>query len=237
MADLLDRIFDAHGGLDRWRDTTQVRFTGSLSGLLPLPRPDFLAQTGAVVDTRTERVVIEPFGAPDHRGLFTPGHVEVQDTGGRVLAERDEPRRAFDGHRPGTLWDEPQAAYFIGYSFWTYLNVPFVLARDDVRVEETEPWREHGETWRRLRVEFPDHIATHNAVQTLYFGHDDHLLRRHDYSPDVLGNPLDAHYTTEYRTYDGFAFPTRRFVMRREPDNTPSGARRIFLNLHAVSVS
>jgi hypothetical protein len=236
MADLLDRIFEAHGGLDRW-DTTQVRFTGTAGGILPLPRPDFLAPTGATLDTHGQHAVIEPFGASDRRGLFTPGHVEVQDTDGRVLAERDEPRRAFDGHSPGTLWDELQVAYFAGYSFWTYLNVPFVLARDDVRVEEIEPWREHGETWRRLRVEFPDHIVTHNSVQTLYFGNDNHLLRRHDYSPDVLGNPLDAHYTTEYRTYDGFAFPTRRFVLRREPDNTTSGAQLIFLNIHSVSVS
>jgi hypothetical protein len=92
--------------------------------------------------------------------------------------------------------------------------VPFVLARDDVRVEEMQPWQENGETWRRLRVESPDHIVTHNSVQTLYLG-DDHLLRRHNYSADVLGNPLTAHYTTEYRTYEEFAFPTRRFVLRR----------------------
>lgn len=237
MIELLDRILAAHGGLDRWRNTTQVRFTGSAGGILPWPRTDFLATTGATVDTRTQRTVIEPFGARDRRGLFTPDHVEIQDTDGTVLAERDRPRRAFDGHPHGERWTEVQAAYFGGYSFWTYLNTPFLLARDDIQVEEIQPWQENGETWRRLRVEFGEHVITHNSVQTLHFGAEDFLLRRHDYSPDLLGNPLTAHYTTDYRTFDGFAFPTRRFVRRRQPDGTTSGGTLIFLNLDSISVS
>ncbi|MFI5613411.1 hypothetical protein [Amycolatopsis sp. NPDC051903] len=160
---------------------------------------------------------------------------------GGVVAERDDPRRLFDGHPAGALWSELwselQAAYFEGYSFWTHLTTPFLLARHDVDITEIEPWHENGETWRRVRVEFPEHLVTHNRGQTPHFGADDFLLRRHDYSPGLLGNPLTAHYTTEYRTFDGFAFPTRRYVLRREPDGTTSGDRLIHLDLDSVSVA
>lgn len=234
MTDLLDLVYEAHGGLAQWQRLTQVRFTGSAAGILPWPRPDFLADFDATIDPQAQNVIIERFGAPDRRARYTPDHIDILDATGTVVAARDEPRRAFDGHPAGELWNEQQAAYFAGYAFWTYLTIPFLLAWDGIGVDEIEPWQENGETWRRLRVEFPDHIVTHNSVQTLYFG-DDHRLRRHDYSPDLLGNPLTVHYPAEYRTFDGFAFPTRRRMVRREPDNTTSGGTLITLNVHTVS--
>lgn len=235
MTDLLDLVYDAHGGINRWQQLTQLRFTGSAAGILPWPRPDFLADFDATIDTRTQRAVIERFGAPDHLARYTPDHVDIVDTTGTVLAARNEPRRAFDGHAPGELWHGVQAAYFAGYAFWTYLTLPFLLSWEGVRTVEIGPWQENGETWRRLRVEFPDRIVTHNAVQTLYFGAEDHRLRRHDYSPDLLGSPLTAHYPGEYREFDGFAFPTRRRMVRREPDNTTSGETLITLDIHSVT--
>ncbi|MFJ1767330.1 hypothetical protein ACIOD2_43850 [Amycolatopsis sp. NPDC088138] len=236
-AELLELVHDAHGGPARWRQLTRLGFTASAAGILPWPRPDFLADTGGTLDPHAQRVEFRPFGAPDRRARYTPGRVEILDAGGTVLAARDEPRRAFDGHPPGRLWDELQAAYFAGYAFWTYLTIPFLLAWDGVGTAEIEPWRENGETWRRLRVEFPGTVTTHNRVQTLYFGADDHLLRRHDYSPDILGNPLTAHYTGGYRTFDGFTFPTRRYMVRREPDGTTSGGPLITLDLHSVTTT
>lgn len=239
MTELLDLVQQAHGGLDRWQRLTRLRFTASAGGILPWPRPDFLVNTTATLDTRSQHTVIEPFGAPGHRGVFTPEHVEILDADGTVLAGLDEPKRAFEGHPPDKLWDELQTAYFAGYALWTYLTVPFLLSWDGVRVSELEPWQENGETWRRLRAEFPDHVATHNSVQTLYFGADDHLLRRHDYCADVVtGRPLTAHYTADYKTFSGFGFPTRRWALRRNPDGTTLAEPVIVsLDIHSVTVS
>jgi hypothetical protein len=52
--------------------------------------------------------------------------------------------------------------------------------------EEIEPWRENGETWRRLKATFPATVASHNREQVTHFGPDG-LMRRHDYTVDVLG--------------------------------------------------
>jgi hypothetical protein len=232
MNDLLDGVYEAHGGLERWRRLTQVRFTGSAGGKLPWPRPDFMASTGATADTRVERVLFQPFGAPDRRGLFTPGHVEIQDAAGTVLAARDDPRQAFAAYPPGRLFDELDAAYSAGHTFWTYLTIPFLCAWDGVQAEGIEPWQENGETWRRLRVEFPDDIATQSTVQTLCSG-PDNLLRRHDYSAEILGGSATAHYTMDYRTFDGFGFPTRRRVKRRQPDGNSGTAWRTWRRARA----
>jgi hypothetical protein len=43
-----------------------------------------------------------------------------------------------------------------------------------------------GETWRRLKVTFPDHIKSHTRQQISCFGPDG-LLRRHDFTIDILG--------------------------------------------------
>ena len=76
---------------------------------------------------------------------------------------------------------------------------------------------EDGETWRRLAVTFPAHIANHNPDQVFYYD-GDFMLRRMDYSPDVTGSPRVAHYTYDHKAFDGFVFPTRRRVHLHDAD-------------------
>ena len=67
-----------------------------------------------------------------------------------------------------------------------------------VETEETQPWQENGEAWRRLKVTFSASIATHSAEQTFYF--DQHgLLKRHDYDVDISGGTSAAHYVSELK--------------------------------------
>jgi hypothetical protein len=78
--------------------------------------------------------------------------------------------------------------------------------------EELAPWQEHGQTWRRLKVTFPSHIASHCKEQTFYFDADG-LIRRHDYIAEVLGSSGPAaHYSSEHREFDGIKVPTKRRV-------------------------
>ena len=125
------------------------------------------------------------------------------------------------GHEVDTPWDQLQLAYFAGYAMWTYLTTPFLLAMDGVATEELQPWRENGEMWRRLKVTFPQSIATHSTVQMFYFGSDG-LLRRHDYDAEVLGGSPAAHYVHEYQEFSGILVPTKRRVFGRRPDGTPA---------------
>ncbi len=66
-------------------------------------------------------------------------------------------------------------------------------------------------TWRALKVRFPDYITTHTRDQISYFGPEG-LLRRHEYTVDVLGNAPGLNYASDYRDVNGVVVPTKRRV-------------------------
>jgi hypothetical protein len=63
--------------------------------------------------------------------------------------------------------------------------------------------------------------VAHHRQQTYYFD-DAGLLRRLDYSVDVLGGGPAVHYPSAYREFDGIMVPTHRRVYVRNPDGTPA---------------
>jgi len=125
-------------------------------------------------------------------------------------------------HSPNdtTRWDDLQLIYFQGYAMWTYLSTPFSLRRSGFKLQEIEPWSEDGEQWRRLKVTFPSSIHSHSTEQIFYFDARG-LIRRHDYSVDIMGGTSSAHYATEHRTFGGIVFPTKRRVYTYDADNRP----------------
>ncbi|MEA2219350.1 MAG: hypothetical protein QOJ35_1976 [Solirubrobacteraceae bacterium] len=82
---------------------------------------------------------------------------------------------------------------------------------------ELEPWEEDGQRWRRLRVAWPDHLATHSSEQTLYFDGDG-LLTRHDYDVEISGGTRAAHYVSDYDDVAGIRLPTKHRIFPRSPD-------------------
>jgi hypothetical protein len=138
-----------------------------------------------------------------------------------LVAERRDPVTSFDGLTRESPWDDLQVAYFAAEANWNYVVAPFLFMRPDFTVEEVEPWQEDGQTWRRLVVTFPPSIVANSRQQTYYFD-DDGLLRRHDYSVDILGGGPAVHYTSDYREFDGIMVPTRRRVHVRRPDGSPA---------------
>ena len=222
MNSLVQLTIDAHGGCDRWHRFEHVSARLRNGGVLWALKQQqgFLDDVNVRVALRREWASHAPFLQPDLRTSFEPDRVAIEATGGRVVEERLQPRESFAGHEIDTPWDRLQLAYFAGYAMWTYLTAPFLFAMDGVAAEELEPWRENGETWRRLKVTFPRSIATHCTVQIFYVGSDG-LLRRHDYDADVLGGTPAAHYVHDYQEFSGILVPTRRRVFGRRPDGTP----------------
>ena len=74
-----------------------------------------------------------------------------------------------------------------------------------------------GETWRRLKVTFPDCVKSHTREQISCFGPDG-LIRRHDYTVDILGGATGLNYASEYRDVAGIIFPTKRRIYAYEGD-------------------
>ncbi len=108
-------------------------------------------------------------------------------------------------------------AYFVGEALWTYLNTPFLYTHDGFLSEEISSIQVEGETWRRLKVTFPDNVKSHSKEQISCFGPDG-LLRRHDYTVDILGGATGLNYASDYRDVDGIIVPTKRRVYAYEGD-------------------
>jgi hypothetical protein len=220
VSDLLDLAIAAHGGLDRWNAQRGVAAELSIGGVLW----DLKGQAGLFqrcvyeADTHVQRAVLGGFDDAGRSIGFTPTQLVIEDAAGRPLEVRDNPREAFAGHTQETSWDTLHAAYFNSYALWTYLTQPFLYAYPGFETMELEPWEEAGEVWRRLKVVFPDQIASHAREQVTYFGPDG-LMRRHDYAVDVLGGAQGAHYIGDYRDHGGLLAPHRRRVHPRGADN------------------
>jgi hypothetical protein len=159
------------------------------------------------------------FPGQDKRSIFEPNRVVIETVAGELLEARDDPVAHFVGHAAETPWDDIDVAYFSGEALWTYLTTPFLFHNPGFSVqEELEPWHEDGEEWRRLRVTFPDDVASHTREQQFYFGPDG-LLRRHDYTVDVLGGTAGANYALELKEVDGIVVPTKRRIYGYQDDH------------------
>jgi hypothetical protein len=218
MTELLDQAVAAHGGAARWDRVTTLKVALSITGAIWYVKgqPDVLKNIVMVIDAGHERVTTT-FVDLGTQSVFEPERVVIKAKDGTVVDSRDQPERSFDGQQQDTPWDAIHVAYFSGEALWTYLNTPFIYTEERFITEEIESIVVDGETWRRLKVIFPKEIKSHSREQILCFGPDG-LLRRHDYTVDILGGATGLNYASEYRDFDGIIVPTKRRVYAYEGD-------------------
>lgn len=214
MNALLESAIAAHGGLARWQALERVAARLHIGGALW----DFKGQPGLFADVGftaplhgQDGIVFDGLGGNGERSVFRPDRVRREAADGTLLEQRDAPRASFGAGD----WDRIHAAYFSSYAMSNYLAQPFLYTLPGVHVEEIAPWQEQGETWRRLRIVVPDSLASHSREQVACFGPDG-LLRRHDYSVDVLGGATGANYASGYRDVNGIMVPLQRRVYGRQ---------------------
>ena len=210
MNDLLESAIAAHGGIDRWSQVTAITVNASVTGALfhVKDKPDALKDVRFEADTKRQLLTMDYVGQ-DKQSVFEPSRVVIQRRDGELIDARDEPEGSFGGHQLETPWDDIHLAYFTGEALWTYLNVPFLYSWPGFTTEEITPIEVDGETWRRLTVTFPEHVKSHTREQISCFGPDG-LLRRHDFTIDILGGATGMLYATDSRNVDGIIIPTTR---------------------------
>jgi hypothetical protein len=104
MNELLTKVLDAHGGLERWRSYNKVEATivsgggfFALKGILQDANPRRMT-----VWLHAERSSVTPYGAADQRTMFTPDRIAIEKLDGTVVAERFAPTDSFAGHQMHT---------------------------------------------------------------------------------------------------------------------------------------
>lgn len=118
--DLLSKIIEAHGGVDRWDGYEKVEAT-IVSGGGFFPLKGVLQDSNPrrmTVWLHEERSSVIPYGAPDQRTMFTPERIAIEKVDGTLVAERRAPKDSFAGHQINTPWDALHRAYFNGEALW-----------------------------------------------------------------------------------------------------------------------
>lgn len=218
MNDLLATAAEAHGGLNLWNKVKSIKVAAAITGAIWFVKDkgDALKNVIMTIATNKERVIMD-FPGQDKRSIFEPDRIVMEKSNGTQMEARDNPEKSFEGQQRSTPWDDIQVAYFSGEALWTYLNTPFLYTQEGFAADEISPIRVEGETWRRLKVTFPNSVKSHTREQISCFGPDG-LLRRHDYTVDILGGATGLNYASDYRDVDGIIVPTKRRVYAYEGD-------------------
>src|ERR1700722_20020857 len=221
MNELLGLAVKAHGGLDRWNKVKAIKVAASITGAIwyVKSKGDFLKSVVLTAETQKERLTVD-FPGQDKRAIFEPNRIVIEKVDGTQIEARDNPEKSFEGQQRETPWDDFHVAYFQGEALWTYLNTPFLYTHEGFVSEEIASIEVVGETWRRLKVTFPDDVKSHTREQISCFGPDG-LLRRHDYTVDILGGATGLNYASDYRDVDGILVPTKRRIYAFEGDYKP----------------
>jgi hypothetical protein len=213
MSDLLKMAVEAHGGIERWNEFDTLRAELSIGGAIweVKQQPGLLSDKTFEIQTKKERLSITPFPAPGLAAVFVPSRQTLEASDGTIVESRDDPEASFADQLRETPWDKFHVAFFASEALWTYLTLPFLYTYPGFAFEEIDPWEENDEQWRRLKVTFPDYIVSHSKTQITYFGPDG-LMRRHDYTVDILDGATGANYSTNYRDFQGIKMPTTRRI-------------------------
>ena len=231
MNDLLHLAIEGHGGMTRWKAVERIHLQLSVTGFLFAIKglPDGMTDILMSIDTRKQSVAMSPYARFDQRGRFTADSVWIEDRTGNLVEELEAPRASFEGHKLMTPWTQLQRLYFTAYAFWNYLGTPFLFAQPGFETEELPPHSEGGQTWRPLKVTYPEGIHTHCREQVFYFNPKG-LLQRVDYVTDVAGG-VASHYCFDHVDYNGIVIPTLRRVVPRVPEPDIFGASAVLIRI------
>jgi len=229
---------EAHGGMVRWSNLDALDAEISARGFLFMAkRRPILDHVRIHAETREPRFSFFDFPKPGQTAeLIGNDEVRIIDSeSGAILSRRDKPRMFFTRFRRQFKWDDLDFIYFAGYATWNYLIFPFMLTRKGFGIELLEPLPGKLSQFTRLQVTFPDDIPTHSRKQVFYVD-DQRLLRRLDYTAEVVGKWAHAaHLCESYKIFDGIKAPTKRRVLPLFVGHTPlPGPVLVEIDVHDI---
>ena len=231
---IVHEAIEAHGGMAYWDTLHAIEAEISVRGFLfTAKRRSVLRCVQMKAATREPNFTFIDLPNPGQTAeLVGNDEVRILDSKGTVVSSRKNPRSAFRGLRRQFVWDDLDFIYFAGYATWNYLTAPFLLVREGVLTKLLEPLP-GGLT--RVQAIFPADFPTHCRKQVFYFN-DRRLLRRLDYTAEVVGNWAHAaHFCDEYRMFGKLMVPTRRRVLPLFFGNRPlPGPTLVELEVHDV---
>ncbi len=222
--DLINRICNAHGGLDLWRRVESIELQLDIFGPVLITRFKSPWLSGIVANVFTDRPYVSFHNFPEegHTGIFDGYDVYIYNTNDQIYTERNFQDARDLKSKPRLHWDHLDMIYFLGYALWNSSCSPYIFNNKGFECHQgDDSYAQDGSVLSTLHVRFPSHIPTHSKHQVFFFDQQG-LLSRNDYSADFI-SPVGAgsHFSRDYRQVDGLSFATRRTLFPRLWNGTP----------------
>jgi hypothetical protein len=200
------RALGAYGGEAVWKTATSVESTVIVGGLLfQLKGINIPAHAMITVDVQRPHTVIDPVDESGDVGVLDGFSVMIKAPDGKVLEQRADAREHLQNASVTEKWDRLNLLYFLGYAFWGYYTLPYLLTRTDIE------WTELGDGL--LQAEFGTNLPAHSRVQRFWFDRNTGLLKRNDYTPvAATSSALVANVVFEHGESNGIRYTSKRRV-------------------------
>ncbi len=241
--DLINRICDAHGGLDRWKLVESIELQLDIFGPVLITRfkSPWLSNIVANIFTDKPYVSFHNFPEEGHTGIFDGYDVYIYNANDKIYTERNYQNSDELKTKPRLHWDHLDMIYFLGYALWNYSCSPYIFNNKGFECHQGEDiFEKDGSLLSTLHVRYPGHIPAHSRNQVFYFDQQG-LLKRNDYSTDIISPiAISSHYCRDYKNIEGLEFATHRTVFPRLWNGSPlkpfkmidSRLKSILINWH-----
>lgn len=238
---LLNRIYKAHGGLERWKQVESVQINLNIFGPILITRfkSPWLSNITATIFTEKPYVSFHNFPEQGMTSIFDGYDTYIYDTNDQISAERRFSPHTRLHDKPRLHWDHLDLVHSLGYGLWSTICSPFLLDNQHIELSQGEDLVDSmGRRLATLNIHLPASMPCQSHHQVYYFNSQG-LLERNDYQQTTF-NPMGmtAHYFQQHKSIEGIVFPTRRKVFPRLWNGTALKAVKLMdAQIHTISIN
>lgn len=215
--DLINRICSAHGGIERWLLVESIQMQMDIFGPILVTKFNSPWLSNITVNIHTDKpyVSIHDFPQAGHTGIFDGFNVYIFNANDKIYSERNFNNSNQLKSKARLHWDHLDLIFYLGNALWNYCCSPYIFKDKGFECHRGEDLLlNDGNVLSSLNVRYPGHIPTLSKQQVFYFDQKG-LLKRHDYSSDIISPIAGSNLYEGHKTFGGLIFPTHRTAFPR----------------------
>jgi hypothetical protein len=227
---LLTQIYDAHGGLERWRQVESIQININIFGPILITRfkSPWLSNITATIFTEKPYVSLHNFPEQGLTSIFDGYDAYIYDANDQITAERHFKNPSTLHNKPRLHWDHLDLVHSLGFGLWNTICSPFLLDHQNIETIQGDDLVDNqGRRLLTLNIHLPASIPCQSQHQVYYFNAQG-LLERNDYQNSTFCPlAMGTHIYQQHRNVDGLIFATRRKVFPRLWNGTAIKAAKL----------